>query len=117
MPDELPIACALGAQDLASRETLIAELGRDALIDAIQDGPHALLRFAARDDIRDRVGSFIAAERTCCAFLTMTVTALTAEIELRIDAPADAEPVLTEMVAAFQRRRRGRGAAAARSVR
>jgi hypothetical protein len=102
MPNELPIACTLDAQDFASREVLMAELGRDALIDAIQDGPHALLRFAAGQGIRARVESFVAGESTCCAFLTMSVAQLGDEIELRIDAPADAELVLAEMVAAFE---------------
>jgi hypothetical protein len=102
MPDELPIACTLGARDFASREALIARLGRDALIDAIQHGPNALLRFAAADGMRDRLDSFVAGERACCAFLTMTVAQFGEEIELRIHAPAAAEPVLAEMVAAFQ---------------
>jgi hypothetical protein len=102
MPDELPIACTLNAQDLAAREALMAELGRDALLDVVQDGPHALLRFAAGSGVWDRVGSFVAGESTCCAFLTMKVAQIGDELELRIHGPAGAELALAEIVAAFR---------------
>ena len=101
MPQTLPIACTLNAADFSAREALIADLGRDALLDASQDGPRAVLRFAAGEGISERIDAFVAGERACCAFLTMGVTRTGDEIELRIDAPSDAEAVLAEMVAAF----------------
>jgi hypothetical protein len=102
MPVELPIACSLNATEFARREAEIAELGRAALIDARQDGVHAELRFAAGDGVRARVESFVAAESSCCAFLTMRVVDEPDVVRLTIDAPADAAVVLAELVAAFR---------------
>lgn len=101
MLEELPIACSLGADDLPARLRTIAVLGRDALIDARTHGPSARLRFAAVPGIRERLDAVVAAESHCCAFLTMAVTQAEGEIELRIDAPEDAELVLAELVESF----------------
>jgi hypothetical protein len=101
MPREPPIACTLGATDLAARERLIADLGRDALVGARQDGTRAVLRFGAGAGIRERVDRFVAGEARCCAFLRMGVVDAGDEVVLTIDAPSDAERVLAEMVAAF----------------
>ena len=101
MIQHLPVACTLNATDFAQREALIAQLARDALFSATQHGARAELRFAAGNGIRERVEAFTAGERACCAFLTMHVAERDNEIALTIDAPADAEPALTELVAAF----------------
>jgi hypothetical protein len=102
MPRELPIACTLNAIDFAARERLIADLGRDALIDARQEGTRAALRFAPRAGIRERVDRFVIDESRCCAFLAMEVVDAADEVVLTIDAPADAEVVVADMVAAFR---------------
>src|SRR4051794_16300562 len=101
MPDELPIACSLSATELPVRQAQMAALGRDALVDASVDGAHAELRFAAGATVRARVEELAAAERDCCAFLTMRIDAEPDAVLLSIDAPADAELVLAELVAAF----------------
>jgi hypothetical protein len=103
----LPIACTLGAADFADREAVMAQLGRDALVSAERDAARARLRFAADAGIRDRVDSFVAAESSCCAFLTMRVEEIDDEIVLSIEAPDDAQPVLAEMVDAFDPARGG----------
>jgi hypothetical protein len=102
MTQHLPIACTLNAADFAEREALITELGRDALLSAHRDGARAELRFAAASGIRERVDAFVDGEKACCAFLTMDVADHGAEIVLTIGAPTDAEPAVTELVAAFQ---------------
>jgi hypothetical protein len=101
MPHELPIACTLNATGFAAREALMAELGRDALIDVDHAGTRAQLRFAAGAGVRRRVDAFVDGESRCCAFLTMRVTRSGDQVLLDIDAPAHAEQVLAEMVAAF----------------
>jgi hypothetical protein len=101
MPAELPIACSLSASEFPLRETEIAALGRDALIDARQDAIHAELRFAAGDGVRARVEAFVAKEASCCGFLAMRVTEEPDVVLLTIDAPEDAEVVLGELVEAF----------------
>jgi hypothetical protein len=101
MPTEPPIACSLSAPELATREADVAELGRAALIDVRRERAHAELRFAAGDGVRERVEAFVAGESECCAFLTMRVADDRGAVLLTIDAPADAELVLAELVEAF----------------
>lgn len=109
MRTELPIACSLSATELPARLALIAELGRDALLDARIDGSRARLRFAVGAGVRERVAAVVAAESHCCAFLTMHISEPPGDVVLTIDAPEDAEPVLAELVDAFRCPRRPRG--------
>ena len=102
MSTELPIACSLSAGELPARQAQMAELGRDALFGAAVDRGRAELRFTASSGIRERVESFAAAERECCAFLTMRVVEARGEVCLTIEAPEGAEPVLEELVSAFE---------------
>ena len=101
MPDLLPIACSLSAAQLPERLGQMSELGREALLDAGIAGARARLRFAARVGVRERLDAVVAAESECCAFLTMAVADEPGALVLTIDAPADAEPVLAELVDAF----------------
>ena len=101
MPEELPIACSLNASEFPARRRQIAELGRDALVDARVDGGHAQLRFAAGAGVRARVERFVEAESRCCAFLAFELTDGADEVLLCIAAPSDAEGALGELVAAF----------------
>ena len=102
MPAELPIVCSLSATDLTVRVAQIAELGRDALIDARCDATHAELRFAAGDGVRARVDAIVAAESQCCAFLTMRAAEVGDAVVLSIDAPDGADVVVRELVDAFR---------------
>jgi hypothetical protein len=101
MPEELPIACSLTASEFPARMAEMAELGRDALVGARVDAGHAELRFAASDRVRPRVERFVEAESRCCAFLTFQLTDAADEVLLSIDAPAEAQGVLADLVAAF----------------
>jgi hypothetical protein len=101
MSSELPIACSLDSSELSQRLAEIAALGRDALLDARVDDSLAQLRFAARAGIRDRVEQIVDAESRCCAFLQMRVSEEPGTVVLTIEAPAEAQLVLDELVAAF----------------
>jgi hypothetical protein len=102
MSTELPIACSLSAGELHVRQAQIADLGRDALVEARVEAGHADLHFKGGAAVRDRVERFVAAESECCPFLTMGVEETPNEVRLIIDAPDGAEPVLEELVAAFR---------------
>jgi hypothetical protein len=106
VPAELPIACSLSAAELPVRMAEVAALGRDALLDARVDGARARLRFAPSAGLRERVERFAEAESRCCAFLAFEVEEGPDAVLLRIDAPAGAEGVLAELVAAFASTRR-----------
>jgi hypothetical protein len=101
MPSELPIACSLNASEFPARLAEMADLGRAALIDARTEPTRAQLRFTAGAGVRARVEAIVAAESQCCAFLTMRVSDEADTVVLTIDAPADAELVLAELVDAF----------------
>lgn len=101
MSDELPIACSLSATELSERLAEMAALGGDALVDTHTNALHAELRFAAGEGIRERVEAVVAAEASCCSFLTMSVGDEPDLVVLSIDAPGGAEMVVDEMVAAF----------------
>lgn len=101
MPAELPITCSLSATELPARLAEMADLGRAALIGAEVEGSRARLRFSADASVRARVNTVVAAEARCCAFLTMTVAGHPDGVMLTIDAPADAQPVVAELVNAF----------------
>jgi len=104
MPTELPIACSLGADELAARLAEMVELGRTALLRTETAGAHAELRFARAPGVRKRVDAIVAAESRCCAFLAMRVGDERDAIVLTIEAPTGAELVLRELVDAFGRR-------------
>jgi hypothetical protein len=52
MPQELPIACSLGADDLVARLDLIAAIGTESLLSRDTEGDTQLLRFRRDEDVR-----------------------------------------------------------------
>ena len=103
MTTELPIACSLSAGDLNDRLAEIADLGRDALLEAELAGLRAELRFASAPGIAQRLARIVAAESECCAFLTMTVRDEGGALVLTVAVPEGAELVLQELVDGFRR--------------
>lgn len=102
MSENPPIACTLTAPDYRKRLARMRALGEAALVNVAVEPTRAVLRFAAGTGIRDRVEAVVADESECCAFLTMTVTDEPDLVVLAMEAPADAELVLAELVAAFR---------------
>jgi hypothetical protein len=92
------IACSLGAAELHERLTRISAV-RESLLAAEVGERRAVLRFRA--DARDQLAGIVAAEAECCPFLSMTLDEDGDTARLTIEAPADAEPVLRDLVAAF----------------
>lgn len=101
MTADVPIACTLTAADVPERLAQIAELGADTLISAEQTGTHAVLLFRSGAATDQRLAVVVAAEATCCAFLTMRLNVEDDSIALTIDGPPEAEPVVRDLVAAF----------------
>jgi hypothetical protein len=97
-PTRLPIACSLGADELADRLTQIRALGRDALLGVSPEGG---LRFRAGDGVRERLEAIIAAESRCCPFLGFELADQGDELVLSVTAPEGAEPIAQELVAQF----------------
>ena len=64
MPSATPIACTLGAEDRAARQTTARELGERALVAVHVSERRARLRFRGE---HERVDALVADERACCA--------------------------------------------------
>jgi hypothetical protein len=102
MSTEPPIACTLTGAEMPARRDEMAAIARD-LVCAHAHESRAVLRFRAAAGTRERVAAFVAAESRCCAFLRMELREEADALTLTIDGPAGAEPVVTELVAAFAR--------------
>ena len=102
MPADAPIACTLTAAEVPERMAQIAALGADALTSAQLTGAHAVLRFQNGAATRERLADIVAAEATCCAFLAMRLDDEDDAVVLTIDGPPETEPVLGDLVAAFE---------------
>jgi hypothetical protein len=105
---DLPIACFLDAAGLRARESELARLGRSLISVSRPRGAPVVLQFTADEETRNRLNRIVAAEAECCPFLDMTVRE-GETLELTIDGPDDAAPVITGLVDAI------RGGAAARA--
>jgi hypothetical protein len=79
----------------------MSAVGQSALLGAEATSGHATLRFKAGGATGERLAAIVAAEAECCAFLDIDLREEAEVIELAITAPAGAEPVLDELVAAF----------------
>lgn len=102
MTTHLPIACTLSGDELPVRLNEIRAVSRAALRSKATAGTHAVLTFDPAHGVRERLAAILAAEAACCAFLTMTLADDPDAITITIDAPTDAEPVLDELLAAFE---------------
>jgi hypothetical protein len=101
MPVDPPIACSLTAAQMPARLQEMAAIGAEALISMQAEDARALLRFRAGAQIAERLAALVEAESRCCAFLDMQLREEPEGLALTITAPAGAEPVLKDLVAAF----------------
>lgn len=94
----VPIACSLTSDLVQDR------LGewRDALGDDIEqvdvDGAVARLRLRAGDEVLVRIVDLAEREQECCPFFGFSIDLLQGRRWLRISVPADAAPILGDLV-------------------
>jgi hypothetical protein len=98
MTTEPVIACSLSGEDLPQRLAELRALGRDALMSVSAEG---VLRFRADERTRARLEAIIAAESSCCPFLSFELREHTGALLLTIAAPDGAEPLAFDLVNAF----------------
>ena len=99
MDSNPPIACTLSAADLSARLAEMKRLGQDALLSV--DGA-GTLRFRSDAETRARLEAIVAAEAECCPFLHMELREEAGALVLEIRASQGAEPVVAELVSAFE---------------
>jgi hypothetical protein len=92
------IACSLGADELPKRLSEMRAIGEDSLQSV---RPEGRLRFRADPGTRERLDDIIAAESTCCSFLSFELREHSGELMLTVTAPEGAEPLAPDIVNAF----------------
>jgi hypothetical protein len=86
---EIPIACTLTADQIPARRRALAGLG---VVDARVTGRVVVRNEAALAD-------FVRAERECCPFFDLQVTAEGDVFVLTVEGPPPAEPLVAQLVA------------------
>jgi len=97
---QLPIACTLGADELAERTARWRDLADRALIAAEPTPTGARQRYRATDGVESELRELVALERECCAFLGLRLEVRDDEVILEVSGPPEAE----EIIAAFAAR-------------
>jgi uncharacterized protein YbjT (DUF2867 family) len=98
MKTDTPISCSLTGQELPARLAEMRAIGHDALLSL---GPGAVARFHAEERTHARLERIIASESRCCPFLAFDLREREGALVLTVTAPADAEPLAHDLVAAF----------------
>lgn len=93
------IACSLNASDYRARLAEMAAVARDALRAREEVVGGQRLTFAATPDVRERLERIVAAEATCCAFLSFDLRPDGDELRLDVTGPEDAAPIIEELFA------------------
>lgn len=98
---DLPLACSLRTGELASRQAELVDIGRRSLVAVSRvEGSPVVLDFKPDAETRADLERIVAAEAECCAFLEMTIT-YGDPLQLIIDGPYDAGPIVDELVGAI----------------
>jgi hypothetical protein len=99
-PTPLPIACTLSGASLQERAAWLGRLGKASLIDGARSGDRLELLFRpeAAADLRE----LVRAEAECCSFLAFELDPAEDRIRLGVSGPAEAGPVLDDMLAALR---------------
>ena len=92
-----PIACSLAPGALAARLAEWRALKADALLTEHASGSTITARYANRDGVAERLRALVAAEATCCPWLSFDVSEGEYEIELTVTAPGDAAQLLASV--------------------
>jgi hypothetical protein len=92
------IACSLSGEELPERLAELRAIGRDALLSISAEG---VLLFRADERTRARLEAIIAAESSCCPFLSFDLREHAGALLLTIAAPDGAEPLAFDLVDAF----------------
>lgn len=94
-----PIACSLPPAGYRSRIADMRDLADRALLDRADVRAGQRLTFAAGHGVEDRLREIVAAEASCCAFLTFDVTRGADALTLTVTGPEDALPIIHELFA------------------
>jgi hypothetical protein len=92
---ELPIACTLSAAEQARRVASSKAVMTGSLLDSAITERGASMRF--RIDAEADLRRLIAAESECCPFLDFELRTEDGHLQLNVEGPAEARPVIVEL--------------------
>jgi hypothetical protein len=96
---ETPVACTLTPAQYRIRTADLAALAQRALRSREQTQRGERLTFDAGDDVRRDLETAVAAEASCCSFLSMDLREDGDRLVLDISGPQDARPIIAELFA------------------
>jgi hypothetical protein len=96
---DAPIACTLGPGEFRNRADAISRLAERALLTREPIDGGARLTFRGGDDVEDELRAVIAAEASCCSFLTLRLDHRDEALVLDVTGPAGAGPIIAELFA------------------
>ena len=97
--DGAPIACTLTTGELRSRVNELSALSARALRSREPIDGGGRLTFDADDEVKDAVRRAVAAEASCCSFLTMRLDRVGDALVLEVTGPPGAGPIITSLFA------------------
>jgi hypothetical protein len=97
---EIPIACTLTPDQMRDRVAFIDALVADALLgrDEIEGGVRS--RFHETPEVEQRLRELVAAESSCCGFLSLELSRRDGELWLDITGAPEARPAIDRFFAA-----------------
>jgi len=96
---DAPIACTLTPAQYQSRAADLSSLGERALRSREPTDRGERLTFEAGDEIERELRAAVAAEASCCSFLTMDLERHDDGLVLDISGPPEARPIIAELFA------------------
>ena len=97
---EIPIACTLSPNQVRDRMTFIDELVADALLAQHEIERGVRSRFRDAPDVERRIRELVAAESSCCGFLSFAVGRDDGQLWLDITGAPEAKPAIERFFAA-----------------
>lgn len=95
--DTPPIACTLAPAQQRTRSAELASLAERALRSRERTDRGERLTFHRSDAVERELDAAIAAEASCCSFLTMSLERREDRLVLDIAGPREARPVIAEL--------------------
>jgi hypothetical protein len=97
---QIPIACTLSPNQTRDRMAFIDNLVSDALLDQHEIEGGIRTRFRDAPDVERRIHELVAAESSCCAFLSFAVGRDDGHLWLDITGAPEAKPAIEQFFAA-----------------
>jgi MerR family copper efflux transcriptional regulator len=94
----VPIACTLSVDDAAARGKEWRRFVAGSAVDIERRGTSARLRLRDGDEALLGAADLARREKACCAFFEFRLTLLPEGIWLEVDGPAEAAPVLDQLL-------------------